>query len=128
MQDYENTAPTAPKARALEQGQADRGKAAAPAKARLVDPDQAAGRWSRLSSVALVPQGFAARAAQGAPGLRARPPHSSAKAVRPGLSPRRLINPPAAGHDIVEPKLCGGSAFQNIDYAFEGRLQRLTSL
>ena len=34
--------PDHPQARPLEQGQADRGEAAAPAKARLVDPDQAA--------------------------------------------------------------------------------------
>ena len=38
---------------ALEQGQADWGKAAAPAKARLVDPDQAADRGTdaRLGNV-----------------------------------------------------------------------------
>jgi hypothetical protein len=49
MQDHDNRT----QARALEQGEADRGKAAAPTKARLVDPDEAAGRRTdaRLGNV-----------------------------------------------------------------------------
>ena len=45
MQDRENTAVTTSR-RALEQGQAYRSKAAASAKTRLVNPDQAADRES----------------------------------------------------------------------------------
>jgi hypothetical protein len=50
MQDHENADTIALK---LEQGQADRGKTAAPAKTRLVDPDQAANRGTdtRLGDV-----------------------------------------------------------------------------
>jgi hypothetical protein len=41
MQDEVIVTPDAPKARALEQRQADRGKAAAATKTRLVDPNEA---------------------------------------------------------------------------------------
>ena len=53
MQDYENTAPTAPKRVPWNKGELRGNKAAAPAKARLVDPDQAAGRGTdaRLGNV-----------------------------------------------------------------------------
>jgi hypothetical protein len=53
MLDQEKRIPSAPKAHALEQRKADRGKAAAPAEARLVDSDQTAGRGTnaRLGDV-----------------------------------------------------------------------------
>ena len=53
MQDREKHGRNETQARALEQGQANRGKTAASAKARLVNPDQAAGRGpdARLGNV-----------------------------------------------------------------------------
>ncbi len=47
MQDQVNATPTPPKAGALEQGQADWGKAAAATQTRLVDPDETPDRRSR---------------------------------------------------------------------------------
>jgi len=44
MKDHRKCRPDRTQARALERGQADRGKATAPAKARLVDPHQATDR------------------------------------------------------------------------------------